>query len=101
MDKKHDLISLETGASPDQDEIRTVTHLVSLFGEPIRFLKESDIDGVRTPDILWNKRKWEIKNPRADGKYTIERCLQTASGQSENIIVDIRGSKMHESKALS
>jgi len=99
--KQKELLSLEVGASPDKAEIATANLLVVTFGEPIKFLKEANIQGQRTPDIFWRERNWEIKNPVENGKRTIENAIQHASKQSSNIIIDLRQCKMQEQKAIS
>lgn len=54
--------------------------------------------GIRTPDIKMLGLEWEIKNPKSNGKYTIEHSFRSALRQSPNIILDIRGSKMPQEK---
>ncbi|MCL2335538.1 MAG: hypothetical protein FWC57_05680 [Endomicrobia bacterium] len=44
---------------------------------------------------------WEIKSPQSDGKHTIEHAFRKALKQSENIIFDLRRSKMPDSKCIS
>jgi len=99
--KKVGKITLEIGATPDKDEIATVSFLAEEFGDDVVFLKAIEAKGVHTPDILWHDKKWEIKNPRANGKFTIEHAVQDASKQSENIVIDLRNSKMPEAKAIT
>ena len=99
--KKLGKIALEVGATPDKDEIATVNFLAEKFGDDIVFLKAVEIKGVHTPDISWRELRWEIKNPRANGKFTIEHAIQDANKQSDNIIVDLRNSKMPEAKAIA
>jgi len=44
---------------------------------------------------------WEIKAPQSNGKHTIEHAFRKALKQSENIIFDLRRSKMLDSKCIS
>jgi hypothetical protein len=44
---------------------------------------------------------WEIKNPRGNGKYTIEHSFRSALKQSPNIVFDIRASKMPQQKCIA
>ena len=50
--------------------------------------------GARTPDIRMNDLEWEIKCPVGKSANTIKRAFKTALRQSQNIIFDLRGSKM-------
>ena len=56
---------------------------------------------VKTPDIRMKGRFWEIKSPKSAGARTIEHAMRSAGTQSDNIILDLRRSKMAEEKCLS
>jgi len=90
----------EIGASPNNDENKAADYFAA-FGCDVLFLAPSKIKGVNSPDIRMCNKKWEIKTPRKNGKYTIEHSIQAASKQSPNIIIDLRQCKMPEIKALS
>ncbi len=55
----------------------------------------------KSPNIVMDGVAWEMKAPKSNGKYTIEHAFQAASKQSENIIIDLRESKMPSQKALT
>lgn len=78
-------------------EVATIDFLVSR-GKNIKLVPTTF--HRKTADIQMDGASWEIKSPRSAGKYTIEHALQAASKQSENIILDLRQSKMSEQKAL-
>jgi len=58
-------------------------------------------DNYRSPDIIIGMFFWEIKSPTGTGKRNIERQLQLAMKQSDNIIFDARRSKIHITKIRS
>jgi hypothetical protein len=58
-------------------------------GVDIIFLEPNHAAGTKTPDILMNNRKWEIKCPKGDGKYTFQHAFKAAIKQSENIVFNL------------
>jgi hypothetical protein len=84
-----DKISLETGAKPNSDELSTATFLAIKYNKSIRFLKDSNIEGIKTPDIEWCGLRWEIKHPESGNHKTIQNLLRKALKQSDNIIFDL------------
>jgi hypothetical protein len=85
---------------PKDHEYSTVKFL-STLGHDIVFLKPNRVAGSKTPDIVMDNLKWEIKCPRGSGKYTIEHSFKAAVKQSENIIFDIRSMKTPQDKCLA
>ena len=55
----------------------------------------------KTPDIEVAGTRWEIKSPRGNAKKTIENNLRLARKQSNCIILDLRRSKMHSTRAIA
>lgn len=53
-----------------------------------------------TPDVLIIGLKWEMKSPIGSGANNIQKNMREASAQSENIVIDLRRSKLHQSRAL-
>lgn len=47
-----------------------------------------NINGAKSPDILMDGVKWEIKAPRIGKLASMERNLKKAYRQSENIVFD-------------
>lgn len=45
-----------------EDEITFANWLHGKFGGDLTLLNESEIDGVMTPDYLWNGKLWELKS---------------------------------------
>lgn len=80
-------------------EFATVRVLLD-HGYDIELIPPSRIKGLRLPDIMMLGSPWEIKSPEGHGKYTVQNTLQTAVGQSRNIIIDLRRCKMSEAEAI-
>jgi hypothetical protein len=56
---------------------------------PISIRKDS-----KSPDVLMNGEKWELKSPKTDKLSAIERNLKRATKQSGNVVIDSR--RMHK-----
>lgn len=95
------IIEKELGAFPTVDEMEVVDILViNKFPKAsVKFLKPSRID--KTPDILIDDTPWEIKSPKSNGSRTIEHAVRSASKQSENIVIDLRESKLNTNRAVA
>lgn len=78
-------------------ELKTAQALAK-SGFTVKFIQSTKIDHNKSPDVLINGLKWEIKSPKTDKLSAIERNLKRATKQSENIIIDSqRMSKLHDS----
>ena len=82
-----------------EHEYNTVK-LVLENGYDIELIPPSAIKGLRMPDIMMKGVPWEIKSPEGNGKNTIKNTVQNASHQSENIIIDLRRTKISQEQAL-
>lgn len=82
----------EDGAEPEPHEIQTALFLRKL-GKDVKFLAPANQDSVKTPDILMDGLKWEIKSPVSNASRTIEHAFRSALKQSDNVIFDLRRSK--------
>ncbi len=96
---KKGIITKEIGASPNYEENKVGDYFANL-GYDILFLAINKDLHHTSPDIEMCAKKWEIKTPKGNGKYTIEHIIQHASKQSKHIIIDLHQCKMSESKAL-
>lgn len=67
----------------------------------VELVPKSNKQGTKSPDIKIGKLYWEIKAPRGEGKYLIQKTLHRAARQSENVIVDLQRIKIHQSRCLS
>jgi len=85
---------------PEKHEFEAAKFL-SQLGKDIEFIEPSRHKGTRTPDIVMDELRWEIKCPKGKSNRTIENNLRAGLRQSENIILDIRKCKLHESKSMN
>lgn len=44
---------------------------------------------------------WEMKAPKGEGGSLMKNTLQKAARQSENVIVDLRRTKRHQTKCIN
>lgn len=85
--------------APKEHELSAALILAYHFKTDVVFLRP-DIK-KRTPDITVGDTRWEIKSPRGDGKKTIDNNLRSARKQSQNIVLDLRRTKLHQLKSIS
>ena len=53
-----------------------------------------------TPDVSIDGIKWEIKSPVGAGGNNIQKNMREASSQSNNVVIDLRRSKLHQTRAI-
>lgn len=53
-----------------------------------------------TPDVSIQGIEWEIKSPVGASANNIQKNMREAAAQSENIVIDLRRSKLHQTRAL-
>ncbi|MBR5418693.1 hypothetical protein IK110_00340 [Candidatus Saccharibacteria bacterium] len=80
-------------------EQKTVNFLLSR-GHNIELIPTSSIPGARTADIRINGIVREIKAPKGDSEWTIQRNLKRGKHQSDKIILDLYRCKRPEQKAI-
>ena len=73
-------------------EQRTATALARA-GHDVKFIKKSDKDHEKTPDVLIDGERWEMKAPKASSARAVERNLHRALQQSPCVIFDCRRMK--------
>ena len=83
-----------------EHEIKTA-NFFARRNKTVEFLPRRYDKGIKIPDIKMDGVLWEIKAPQSNGKHTIEHSFRKALKQSENIIFDLRRSKMDEFKCIS
>lgn len=93
-------ILIEEGAVPLQHEITTYVFLVKKHKKP-KFLAKKDISNVTSPDIFMDDMEWEMKSPIGSGRENLEHAFKAAVKQAENIIFDLRRSKIPDQKAIT
>ncbi len=93
-------IVMEDGAAPKDHEIQTVMFLIK-HGKSPKFLAEKVSSHTKNPDIRMDNLEWEMKCPTGSGKENLEHAFKAAVKQSENILFDLRRSKIPHQKALA
>ena len=69
-------------------------------GFDVELIPKSNTQGVHTPDIEIDGLKWEMKAPVGEGRYLMANTIQKAVKQSQNVIIDLRRTKRHQTKCL-
>ena len=87
------------GVILETHEMATVVFLTEI-GFDIELIPKSNIEGIHSPDIIMAGHEWEMKSPTGEGKWLIKNTFQTASRQSENIIIDLRRIKLPQERCL-
>lgn len=75
------------GAHAWYHELMTADALAGA-GYIVEFVVASHTRHIKSPDIVLEGQKWEIKSPKADKLSALERNLKRATKQSGNIIID-------------
>ena len=89
----------QNGVHLQSHEFATVKSLLE-NGYDVELIPPSRIKNLRMPDIMMCGIPWEMKAPEGDGKYTVQNTMQSAAGQSRNVIIDLRRCKMPENQAI-
>ena len=87
------------GVSLEKHEYATVL-LLTEMGSDVELVPRSNREGERTPDIIIDNVKWEMKSPTGETRNTIKNIIQSALRQSVNIILDLRRIKRPMEKCL-
>lgn len=98
MPKKKYEVIVKTSVedAPELHEMSAALILAYYFKTDVIFLR---VQHGRTPDVDIKGTEWEIKSPLGNGKRTIDNNFGEARGQSKNIVIDLRRTKMHQAKA--
>ena len=90
--------------TPNGVVLKTHENATAVFlteqGFNVELIPASNIEGVHTPDIKMDGLKWEMKAPLGEGNQLMENTIQRALRQSQNIIIDLRHTKRHQTKCL-
>lgn len=71
--------------------------LANHFKTDVHFI-ETASQGM--PDVSIKGIKWEIKSPIGSSANNIQKNMREAAAQSENIVIDLRRSKLHQRRAV-
>ncbi|MBF1035025.1 MAG: hypothetical protein HXL10_03080 [Candidatus Nanosynbacter sp.] len=90
--------------TPNGVVLKTHENATAVFlteqGFDVELIPASNMEGVHTPDIKMDGLKWEMKAPLGEGNQLMENTIQRALRQSQNIIIDLRHTKRHQTKCL-
>lgn len=81
------------GVSLEKHENDTVVFFTNL-GHNIELIPPSNTPKAKTPDFMMDSKAWEMKSPQGKSRVTVEHAFKRAAKQSENIIIDLRRTKM-------
>ena len=87
--KSKGVIIIEPGVDVWPHEERTAEALAA-SGMTVRFLRRQEGDHIRTPDVVVDGERWEMKSPQSSDMDKVRKTLRSALGQSRNIIFDSR-----------
>jgi hypothetical protein len=71
--------------------------LASHFMSDVYFIETAN---QGTPDISIEGIKWEIKSPIGNSKNNIRKNMREAGNQSASVVIDLRRSKLHQTRAI-
>jgi hypothetical protein len=91
------IISVGMKPRPKMHEETAADILAAHFRSDVYFIKTETHE---TPDVSIQNIKWEIKSPTGSSANSMQKNMREASTQSENIVIDLRRSKLHQSRAL-
>ncbi|WP_165052331.1 MULTISPECIES: hypothetical protein [unclassified Adlercreutzia] len=87
MSDKTGEIIIKSGIDVWEHERRTAQALANA-GFVVLFIKRSDDEYVRTPDVVIDGILWEMKSPISNRLPKIQKTLRQAIHQSPNVIYD-------------
>lgn len=86
------IIPVDYKVSKHEEELRVARLLKDKIGGIIHMLNESNVDGEKMPDYLWDSKLWELKS--ISTKESIDRQVRKAIKQIWNnpggIVLDIK-----------
>lgn len=97
MSKRGNIIF--NGITPEAHEYETLLFLIKR-GIDIELIPPSHVPNRRTPDFKMDEEYWEMKSPKGESRSTLEHAFQSARKQSDNILFDLRRTKIPDSKAI-
>lgn len=88
------------GILPEKHELDTLLVFTEL-GYDVELVPISLTPHAKNPDVVIGGKTWEMKSPIGHSKSTLEHCFKKAAHQSENIIIDLRRTKINSDAAIS
>ncbi len=91
---------IENGVVLQSHERATVEFLVEHYEKVISLIVPSYTPHNRNPDFMMDGVLWEMKSPQGKNLRTVEHAFKNAAKQSENIVIDLRRTKLATSSAV-
>jgi len=91
------IIPAEIKPYPKQHEQSAARILANYFKRDAVFQSTRSIFSA---DLSIGNKLWELKSPEGGGPNNIHKNLREAAHQSENIIIDLRRSRLEEKRAI-
>ena len=72
-------------------EIEVANQIHNQFGGKIIMLKESTVPGIKTPDILWKGKEWEIKSISTEkaADSALRKAIKQIKANAGGVIFDV------------
>lgn len=91
---------IPNGVKLEAHEYNTVLFFTTL-GKDVELISPSCTPNVRNADFFMDGLVWESKCPAGDNtRMTIDRILHKAARQSENIVIDLRRTRLPDQQSL-
>lgn len=91
---------IPNGVSLEKHENDTVVFFTNL-GYDIELIPPSNTPHAKRPDFTMGGVEWEMKSPSGKTAGTIEHAFRHAAVQSQNIVIDLRRTKLPDKTALN
>jgi hypothetical protein len=101
MQKFNVIIPTNVKPYPEDHEVSAAAILADHFQSDIIFAKRHLNSPTADLRVATTGIAWEVKSPKGNSKRTIQNNLRLADNQSENVVMDMRRSKMYYGTALS
>ena len=89
---------IPNGVSLEKHENDTIVFFTNL-GYDIELIPPSNTPKAKTLDFMMGGKAWEMKSPQGKSRATVEHAFKRAAKQSENIIIDLRRTKIPTNQA--
>ena len=91
---------IPNGVKLEPHEYETILFFTEL-GKDVELIPPSLTPGVHNADFFMDKLIWEAKCPTGNStRMTIDRILHKAARQSENIVIDLRRTKLVDEQSI-
>lgn len=92
---------IPNGVRLEMHEYNTVLFFTTL-GKNVELIPPSSTPNARNADFFMDGLVWEAKSPTGNSsRMTIERVLHKAARQSENVVIDLRRTKLPDRQSLA